>query len=123
MRNWEVSQTNEMLTWMESHPLPFACTTNFADRLDAATLRRFVFKVALDYLDPDQAVSAFRGYFGLDTPPEVSQLTTLTPGDFAVVRKKAEILRCLDDPTALAGMLREECDAKEERRPPIGFRP
>ncbi|MCY4594312.1 MAG: ATP-binding protein [Bryobacterales bacterium] len=49
-RNWEVSQVNEMLTWMESHPLPFACTTNFADRLDPATLRRFVFKVTLDYL-------------------------------------------------------------------------
>ena len=123
VRNWEVSQTNEMLTWMESHPLPFACTTNFADRLDAATLRRFVFKIALDYLAPGQAASAFRGYFGIDAPPEVSQLATLTPGDFAVVRKKAEILRCLDDPTALAGMLREECDAKEERRSPIGFRP
>ena len=121
VRNWEVSQTNEMLTWMESHPLPFACTTNFADRLDAATLRRFVFKIALDYLAPGQAASAFRGYFGIDAPPEVSQLSTLTPGDFAVVRKKAEILQCLDDPPALAGMLREECHAKEERRSPIGF--
>ena len=123
VRNWEVSQTNEMLTWMESHPLPFACTTNFADRLDAATLRRFVFKIALDYLAPGQAVAAFRGYFDLDAPPEILEIATLTPGDFAVVRKKAEILRCLDDPTALAGMLREECDAKEERRRPIGFRP
>ena len=123
VRNWEVSQTNEMLTWMESHPLPFACTTNFADRLDAATLRRFVFKIALDYLAPGQAVSAFRGYFGLDAPPEISEMATLTPGDFAVVRKKAEILQCLGDARALAGMLREECDAKAERRQPIGFRP
>ena len=41
-RSWEVSQVNEMLTWMESHPLPFACTTNFGEHLDAATLRRFV---------------------------------------------------------------------------------
>ena len=49
-RNWEVSQVNEMLTWMESHPLPFACTTNFGKHLDPATLRRFVFKIALDYL-------------------------------------------------------------------------
>ena len=122
VRNWEVSQTNEMLTWMESHPLPFACTTNFADRLDAATLRRFVFKFALDYLTPGQAASAFRGYFNIDAPPEVSQLATLTPGAFAVVRKKAEILCCLDDQRALAGMLREECEAKEERRRPIGFR-
>ena len=122
VRSWEVSQTNEMLTWMENHPLPFACTTNFADRLDAATLRRFVFKIALDFLSPGQAASAFRGYFGIEAPPEVSDMTTLTPGDFAVVRKKAKILRCLDDQVALAGMLREECDAKEERRRPIGFR-
>ena len=123
VRNWEVSQTNEMLTWMESHPLPFACTTNFADRLDRATLRRFVFKIALDYLAPGQAASAFRRYFGLDAPSELLEMATMTPGDFAVVRKKAEILRCLDDPTALAGMLREECDAKGEQRRPIGFRP
>ena len=121
VRSWEVSQVNEMLTWMESHPLPFACTTNFADRLDTATLRRFVFKIALDYLSPGQAASAFRGYFGLDAPPGILEMSTLTPGDFAVVRKRAEVLRCLDDPTALAGMLREECDAKEERRKPIGF--
>ena len=54
-RNWEVSQVNEMLTWMESHPLPFACTTNLVDHLDPATLRRFVFKITLDYLAPAQA--------------------------------------------------------------------
>ena len=40
VRSWEVSQVNEMLTWMESHPLPFACTTNFGEHLDPATLRR-----------------------------------------------------------------------------------
>jgi SpoVK/Ycf46/Vps4 family AAA+-type ATPase len=26
MRGWELAQVNEMLTWMEQHPLPFACT-------------------------------------------------------------------------------------------------
>src|SRR5690606_15416617 len=35
-RSWEVKKVNEMLTWMESHPQPFACTTNMADRLDPA---------------------------------------------------------------------------------------
>ena len=48
-RSREVSQVNEMPTWMESHPAPFACTTNYGERLDPATLRRFVFKVTLDY--------------------------------------------------------------------------
>ena len=30
-RSWEVTQVNEMLTQMESHPLPFVCTTNLMD--------------------------------------------------------------------------------------------
>ena len=34
-RSFEVSQVNGMLTWMESHPLPFACTTNLMERQDA----------------------------------------------------------------------------------------
>ncbi len=122
VRNWEVSQTNEMLTWMESHPLPFACTTNFGDRLDPATLRRFVFKIALDYLDQGQIRSAFRAFFDLDSTDDVRHLSNLTPGDFAVVRRKADVLGCLRNPEALAGLLREECDAKPERRRPIGFR-
>ena len=122
-RNWEVSQVNEMLTWMESHPAPFACTTNFGTHLDPATLRRFVFKVMLDYLAPEQARAAFRGYFGLEPPAGVAALTALTPGDFAVVRKQAEVLDCLREPEALAAMLRAECDAKPDCPRPIGFRP
>ena len=120
-KSWEISQVNEMLAWMESHPAPFACTTNFGTHLDPATLRRFVFKITLDYLSPEQAGVAFRGYFGLEPPPEVAALSTLTPGDFAVVRRKAEVLDCLSEPTALAAMLRAECDAKPDCPQKIGF--
>ncbi len=123
VRSWEVSQVNEMLTWMESHPAPFACTTNFGTHLDPATLRRFVFKVTLDYLTPEQARAAFQGYFGLTPPVEIAALTALTPGDFAVVRKQAEVLDCLREPEALAAMLRAECDAKPDCPRAIGFRP
>ena len=122
-KTWEVSQVNEMLTWMESHPLPFACTTNFGRHLDPATLRRFVFKVTLDYLTPGQAEAAFRGYFALTPPPVLAGLTALTPGDFAVVHRKAEILDRLQEPEALAAMLGEECDAKPDIPRAIGFRP
>ena len=122
-RTWEVSQVNEMLTWMESHPLPFACTTNCGEILDPATLRRFVFKLTLGYLAPDQVEAAFRGYFVLAPPAGLSALTALTPGDFAVVRRKAEILGRLREPDALADMLRAECDAKPDRPRAIGFRP
>jgi len=122
-RTWEVSQVNEMLTWMESHPLPFACTTNFAEHLDPATLRRFVFKVTLDYLSPGQAQGAFRTWFALTPPAELSALTALTPGDFAVVRRRAQILDRLQEPKTLVKMLRAECDAKPDRPRAIGFRP
>ena len=121
-RSWEVSQVNEMLTWMESHPLPFACTTNFGDYLDPATLRRFTFKVALDYLAPEQAEAAFRAYFDMEPPAGLRDLAALTPGDFAVARRKAEIMGLLDDPAALAEMLRQECEAKPGRPQVVGFR-
>ena len=121
VRSWEVSQVNEMLTWMESHPLPFACTTNFGENLDPATLRRFTFKIALDYLTPAQSQAAFHTYFALEAPPEIGDLTTLTPGDFAVVRRKAEILGHLQDAKALAELLRAECEAKPNNVRRVGF--
>ena len=121
VRSWEVSQVNEMLTWMESHPLPFACTTNFGENLDPATLRRFTFKIALDYLTSDQSQAAFHTYFALKAPPEIGDLTTLTPGDFAVVRRKAEILGHLQDAKALAELLSAECEAKPNHSPKMGF--
>ncbi|MDE0193077.1 MAG: AAA family ATPase [Gammaproteobacteria bacterium] len=119
--SWEVSQVNEMLTWMESHPLPFACTTNFGNSLDSAALRRFVFKVTLGYLKPEAAASAFRAFFGLEPPIGLGALAVLTPGDFEVVRRKAGVLGQLDDPDALTAMLRAECAAKPGGSVTIGF--
>ena len=120
-RNWEVSQVNEMLTWMESHPLPVAFTTNFRERLDPATLRRITFKIALDYLSPDQVRAAFRTFFDHEPPAQVDGLAILTPGDFAVVRRKAEILDCLSDSRQIMAMLRAECKAKPDFRRRVGF--
>ena len=122
-RNWEISQVNEMLTWMESHPLPFACTTNFGENLDSASLRRFVFKATLGYLKPEATVRAFELYFGLEPPVSLAALGILTPGDFDVVCREAEILGQLDDADALTVMLRKECEAKPGRASMIGFGP
>ena len=120
---WEISRVNEMLTWMEFHPLPFACTTNYGEHLDPATLRRFDFKIALDYLTADQAIGAFRTFFELEPPEELRTLKGLTPGDFAVVRRRADILGKLDEAESLVAMLGQECDAKPDRPKPIGFSP
>jgi transitional endoplasmic reticulum ATPase len=120
-RSWEISQVNEMLTWMERHPLPFACTTNFIERLDRASLRRFVFKLHFAPMSPNQVRLAFKRFFGLDAPiAGLQALALLTPGDFAVVRRKARILDVLDAPE-LVRMLKAEEDSKCEKIKIVGF--
>ncbi len=121
VRSWEISQVNEMLTWMESHPLPFACTTNHADLLDAATLRRFTFKVTFDYMRPEQVATAFRKWFKLTPPQNLAALDMLTPADFEVVRRKAEVLGKLSDSESLVAMLIAECEIKPGSTKPFGF--
>ena len=121
-RNWEVSQVNEMLTWMESHPMPFACTTNYYERLDPATMRRFDFKLSFDYLSPELLEAAFRLFFDMTPPAEIKALSNLTPGDFATVKRRAEVLGKLAEVGTIAAMLQEESEAKPERANPIGFR-
>ena len=121
-RSWEVTQVNEMLTWMEAHDLPFVCTTNLKEGLDRASLRRFTFKVACGYLAADQSKVAFRHFFNLEPPYGLSELSMLTPGDFAVVKRKAAIMGLDHDSDALLAMLARECAAKPEYRRPIGFR-
>ena len=114
-RSWEISQVNEMLTWMETHPYPFACTTNYAERLDEATARRFLFKTTLGYLTAPQAERLFTHLFGLAPPSALAQIANATPGDFALVRRKATVLGGLDDASALFSMLYDECQAKHRR--------
>ncbi|MDO3377174.1 ATP-binding protein [Geoalkalibacter halelectricus] len=116
VRNWEVSQVNEMLTWMENHPLPFACTTNLMDRLDQASLRRFTFKCHFDYLGEEQLGLAFERFFGMSaTVGQLEGLIGLTPGDFALVDKKARIIGCEEDQNLLIDLLKQELAAKEHR--------
>ncbi len=121
VRSWEVTQVNEMLTWMEAHPLPFACTTNLPERLDAASLRRFLVKLRFDWLRPDQARHAFAAHFGCEAPAELEALATLTPADFALVRRRAALAGAESDAAALLGLLRRECEGRAGGRQPIGF--
>jgi len=120
LRGWEVSQVNEMLTWMEEHALPFACTTNLPDRLDRASLRRFLVKVRFEWLTPAQVRSAFARFFGQPAPPSVDGLAMLTPADFALVRRRAT-LTGVTDPAALARFLAAECEGRVGVRRPMGF--
>ena len=120
-RSWEVSQVNEMLTWMESHPFPFACTTNLMERLDQASLRRFTFKVGFSHLMPNQVRLAFEKFFAVEAPKSANRLINLTPGDFSVVKKKAKIMELLGQPNELVKMLLKENEVKNKDVNHIGF--
>ena len=119
-RSWEITQVNELLTWMDHHPLPFVAATNFARRLDPAALRRFVFKIELQALSAEAASRAFERFFGRPAPAGLSEVGGLTPGDFAVVKRQLRYR-----PEAAAGeiltLLAAEAKAKPERPVKIGF--
>jgi len=118
---WEISQVNEMLTWMESHPLPFACTTNLVEQLDPATARRFSLKIGFLPLSIEQRARCFRRFFQSEPPTGLLALDQLTPGDFAVVAKRSKLLG-ISEPEAILFELRREQTAKPNIRNPIGFR-
>lgn len=120
---WEVSQVNEMLTWMEDHPLPFACTTNLADRLDLASMRRFTLKVAFHPLDHVQVRAAFLHFFGLPAPAGLTALDQLTPGDFAAALRRVRLLGLTDPEGILAELAREQAAKPGANAEPVGFRP
>jgi SpoVK/Ycf46/Vps4 family AAA+-type ATPase len=119
-RGWEVSQVNEMLTWMESHPLPFVCTTNLPDKLDLASMRRFLFKVRFGYLTQTQNRLAFARFFQMPAPSTIDGMENLTPSDFALVRRRASLLGKEAQPDTLLAMLKAEAAGRGEVRP-IGF--
>ncbi|MBR1600107.1 MAG: ATP-binding protein [Alphaproteobacteria bacterium] len=110
---WKSDMTNTFLSAMESCVIPFCGTSNHLNKIDKATLRRFVFKLHFDYLTPQQSRYAFEKIFGLMAPLELSEMHNLTSGDFSVVKKKALILGCLDDADTLLNMLKDELKNKE----------
>ena len=112
VRNGEVSQVNEMLTWMESHEYPFVCTTNLLDTLDEASLRRFTFKIEFDFMTKEQVNTAFEHFFGIKNANV--NIKGLTAGDFAIVKKKADFL-CITGVTELSKMLQDEVKLKKSK--------
>lgn len=119
-QSWEISQVNELLTWMENHPLPFAAATNHAAKLDPASARRFVFKVEMRALDVARARRAFAHFFGSEAPAALDALVGLTLGDFAVVARQLRFTGVTDD-RALVDRLRRERAVRPALPQPMGF--
>jgi len=118
-RNWEVGQVNELLSWLDRHPLPFVAATNHVERLDPAALRRFVFKLRLGPLGPARAAAAWERFFGSPAPAALAEIANLTPGDFAVVRRQLRFTG--GDQGFILARLRAEVEAKPGATGRLGF--
>lgn len=123
-RHYEVSEVNEMLQGMERYRGIFICTTNLMDRLDEAALRRFTFKIRFLPLDAIQREAVFvkEACAGAATDVDdailhaLRQLDQLTLGDFAAVRRQAEILGVAMTPAEFLAQLEAEHRLKPEVR-------
>lgn len=98
----DVSRVNEMLAWMDCLTTPFVCTTNRLKSIDSATHRRFVFTIEMRCLSKQQANLAFRRILGAEAPGQLPN--GLSPGDFASVALKADLLDETDPKVLLEWM-------------------
>ena len=121
LRNWEVSQVNEMLTWMETHPYPFICTTNLPEGLDPASLRRFLLRVRFEHLTPAQTAQLFVSSFGEAAPGGLAKLDRLTPADFSRLARRLAILGEKPRAPRLLDMLATEMEGRAGSARPVGF--
>lgn len=120
-RAWEVSQVNEMLTWMDSHPLPFVAATNWPWRLDPAALRRFLFKVELRPLSAARAARAWSLFFGGAAPAGLARIAGLTPGDFALVARQLRFRARHASAGDILALLEAEARARPQPAARLGF--
>lgn len=119
-RGWEVSMTNEMLSWMERHPAPFIVTTNLAETLDPATMRRFLFRIRFETLDPPRADLLWVRHFGDPAPRALAGTSGLTPSDFAIVARRIALCGEVSSVNRLS-MLRAEAAARPFASAKMGF--
>jgi SpoVK/Ycf46/Vps4 family AAA+-type ATPase len=128
---WEVTQVNEMLVQMEVFNGIFIASTNLRESLDAASLRRFDFKIKFDFMTRDQSLQLFSQVLqenGLpveliseDHKKELFKMDKLTAGDFAtVIRQSLCLSQTLSTDILLDG-LHKEIQAKPNYNKPIGF--
>ncbi|MDF1690441.1 MAG: hypothetical protein P1U35_12620 [Cycloclasticus sp.] len=117
---------------MESFEGLFVCSTNLMDKLDMAVLRRFDFKIKLDYMKTDQAWLLFCNSMNWSKKQaqknnhwksELSKYTNLTPGDFANVLRQHRLVKHQLTPEKLMEGLAQESQFKQEQNQSreIGF--
>ena len=128
-RTYEVTEVNEMLQGMERFQGIFICTTNLMERIDQAALRRFTFKIQFKPLTAVQREMLFvadacagdarqlDGALGR----RLAALDQLCLGDFAAVRRQAQILGIQMAPAEFLEQLEAEHRIKPEVREARGM--
>lgn len=123
--SWEVSQVNELLQQMENFEGVMVGATNFAENLDKAVLRRFTYKMKLDYLTDEGKGIFFERYFKTplsdDERTRLNGIAKLTPGDFRTVREELFYLADKQSNAARLDALEAESEAKGRTAGKIGF--
>jgi hypothetical protein len=131
--HWEVTQVNELLQRMEHFEGIFIAATNLMDSIDAAAMRRFTWKLEFKALRQEQTWSMFctESGFNPDADPERAEelrqalgaIDDLAPGDFATVKRQAQMLGEELPPQSWIEQLAAEAKAKMLglRRQQLGF--
>lgn len=127
-QRWELSCVNEMLSQIEHYNGILITTTNRFEVLDAAALRRFDLKIRFSYLCDYQAVALLNLYceqlqldrLSTQTVLNLTKLTQLIPGDFAVVSRQ-HTFRPLTSASVFVTALKAQCWLKKRDKPAIGF--
>ncbi|MBC7548884.1 MAG: AAA family ATPase [Polaromonas sp.] len=128
-RTYEVTEVNEMLQGMERHNGIFICTTNVLESLDQAVLRRFTFKIKFLPLTSPQreamlVTEALAGDAALLTDglrTRLKKLVQICPGDFAAVKRQADILAATFTADEFMSQLEAEHRIKPEVREARGM--
>ena len=122
--SWELSFTNEFLTWMEQFQGIQIFTTNRLTDLDAAGTRRFTIKLEFGYLNPEGNISFYSQILAPfvaeraeeSVHEQIRALSDLAPGDFNTVRNRFAFKeRSQRTHQAMIRALREEVRIKKRQ--------
>lgn len=97
-QSWEITQTNEILAQMENFSGVLICTTNLADNMDLAAMRRFNWKVKFSEPTYEGRVKLYSKFFldnttaSVDVKDALYSMEGLCPGDFKAVWQKIHFL-------------------------------
>jgi hypothetical protein len=130
---YSVTQVNELLQKMERFEGIFIAATNLMDVMDAAAMRRFTWKLEFLPLRDEQAWAMLRTEAGISKGQskqhealraQLLAIKDLAPGDFATVKRQANMLGVPLTPEEWIEQLQVEAKAKMNglRRQQLGFR-